>query len=186
MSNRRLVPLLLGAFIILAIVVVLQNPRGNPEEVMPTAEVTESPLLSGTLLRVFPELTVLDIQAVRIESPAEDRSFTIARGADGEWISPDTETTLEEGSASDIARTIVLLPYGRSINIVPDTNLELYGIAPIPQYLISIVLSNGEGHIIAVGKLSEDDPIYYSLVDERDEIFEVERGAIEFLTNFLN
>lgn len=184
MNNNRLFPLLLGTFIVLAIAAVVQNTIGN--SALPTPEQTESPLASGTLLRVFPDLAVLDIQAVRIDDPTADQSFTIVRDANGNWTAPEVTGTLDAGAASDIARTIILLPYGRSINILPDTDLSEYGIAPDPEYLISVILQSGDAHIIAVGKIADDDPIYYAVVDERDEILEVERGAIDFLTNFLD
>ena len=188
MNNRRVIPLLIGAFIVLAVAAALQTVLGNSTPPAPTLdpEQTESPLASGTLLRIFPELAVLDIQAVRIENPTTDQSLTLVRDAEGNWTAPGLDGTLDESSASDIARTLVLLPYGRSLNIVADTELSEYGIAPNPAYLISAVLQNGDSHVIAVGKIADADPVYYALVDERDEIFEIERGAIDFLTNFLN
>jgi hypothetical protein len=189
MNNYRIFPLLLVTFIVLAIAAVIQSTIGNQaasQRLTPTPEVTDAAPQTGSLLRVFPELAVLDIQAVRIENPTDDQSLTIVRDSSGNWTSPDLEGTLDTNLATDVARTIVLLPYGRSINILNDTDLGDFELAPTPQYLISIVLSDGTGHILAVGKLSESDPIYYVLVDERDEILEVERGPIEFLTNFLN
>lgn len=186
MNNRRLIPVLLAVFIILAIAAFLQSRDANNVPITPTPDATEDPFTSGTLLRVFPDLTVLDIQAVRIDNPTADVSLMLVRDANGQWTAPEIDGTLDAGSASDIARTIILLPYGRSINIVPATNLNDYGLAPDPQYLISVVLQNGAGHIVAVGKIADAAPVYYAVVDERDEIFEIERGAIDFLTNFLN
>lgn len=185
MNNRRVFPLLLITFLVLAVAAVLQTTLGGSSTTVtpsPPAEETESPLTSGTLLRVFPDLAVLDITAIRIENPAADQSLTFARDASGTWSSSNSDAQ----SASDIARSIVLLPYGRSINLTPETDLSLYGLAPTPQYLISLVLQNDESHVIAVGKVSDSAPVYFALVDERDEILEIERGAIDFVTNFLN
>lgn len=180
-------PLLLITFLILAAAALLQTGL-NPPAATPTpaTEQTELPLMGGSLLRVFPDLAVLDIQAIRIENPAEGESFTISRDESGNWTAPDVEGQLDTNAASDIARTLVLLPYGRSINITASTDLSEYGFLPTPQFLISLVLANGAGHAIAIGELSESEPIYYALIDERDEILEVERGAVDFLVNFVD
>jgi hypothetical protein len=185
MRNRRTMLILVGLFAVLLLIALLQNGANPPPT--PTSAPTETAvpaLPTGTLLRVFPDMAVLDIQAVRLENPNSDETFTINRDADGNWASPDDDQ-FDPDTASDIARTLVLLPYGRSINVISTTNLEDYGFNPNGQFFISIIMKNGEGHVLAIGKLSESEPIYYMLLDERDEIFEVERGPIEYLMNFI-
>jgi hypothetical protein len=186
MIPRRRLFVLLGIFILLLAAAFLQSRESAQRQPTPpplTADSTTTPTLPP-LLRVFPEMTVLDIQAIRIEDPNSDDAITLFRDSSDNWTSPDFEGQLDT-AASDIARTIVLLPYSRSINITSRTMLSDYGFEPNGQLFISLVMKNGEGHVLAVGALSETAPVYYALLDDRDEIFEVERGPVEFLRNFL-
>jgi hypothetical protein len=186
MMPRRRLLILLGAFVLLLAAAFLQGRSNGPQPTLapPTAEITVTPTLLP-LLRIFPDMTVLDIQAIRIEDPNTSDSIILTRDASNNWIAPDHEGQLDTDDASDIARTIILIPYSRSINITSQTVLGDYGFEPNGQLFISLVMKNGEGHVLAVGALSETDPVYYALLDERDEIFEVERGPVEFLRNFL-
>jgi hypothetical protein len=187
MNSRRNLSLLFGLFAILAILVILtsQEPEtaGMPQ---PTAAETAESLPEGTLLRVFPDLTVLDIQAIRLEDLNAGQELTLARDTNGRWTAPDLEGELDTEAASNVARTLVLLPYARSINIVPDTQFEDYGLAPRPQLLFQILEVDGASHAIAVGNLSDAGHSYYSVVDERDEIYQLERGAVDFLKNLIS
>lgn len=187
MRNRFALLVLLVVFVGLAALTALtsqqpveQNPTPAPAEAEATAEAT---FVSGSLLRIFPDLRVLDIQAIRLEDLNTDRELTLARAADGTWTAPDLEGTLDETAASNIARTLVLLPYGRSINILPETEFETYGLAPIPRLMFQILEADGDSHVIAIGGLLDSGAAYYALVDERDEIFQIERGPVDFLKN---
>lgn len=187
MIPRRRLSILLGAFVLLLAIAFLQSRSNNQPQstpAAPTVDLTVTPTLPP-LLRVFPDMTVLDIQAIRIEDPNTSDSVTLSRDASDNWTSPDIEGQLDNNKASDIARTIVLMPYSRSINITSETVLKDYGFDPNGQLFVSLIMKNGDSHILAIGALSETEPIYYVLLDERDEIFEIERGAVEFLRNFL-
>lgn len=191
MKRRRafpLLPALLALFVALAALALLQGrqpPPALPAAPTTTAILALSPIPTGTLLRVFPELAVRDIQAIRLESAASAQPFTISRRPDGVWAAPDAAGTLDLDAASAIARTFALLPYGRSINIVPDTDLSAYGFTETPRLLFQLVLTDGSGHVIAVGGLTPDGSAYYALVDERDEIFLLERGPVDFLEGYI-
>lgn len=187
MNNRILLLGLLAVFIVLAVLTALtgQRPTGTPEAIA-TAEADSTPeatLEAGDLLRIFPDLRVLDIQAIRLQDLDSGAELTLVRTDDGAWTAPDLEGELDETAASNIARTLVLLPYGRSINILPDTEFETYDLAPTPHLMFQILKADGESHVIAIGGLIESGAAYYTLVDERDEIFQTERGAVDFLKN---
>ncbi|MAS34671.1 MAG: hypothetical protein CL610_11735 [Anaerolineaceae bacterium] len=179
--------ILLVIFIALVIVVA---STGNPDVVvtpvlMPTATAT-TVLDQGTLLRVFPELRTLDIQAMRLEDLDNGLQLTLVRDEEGLWTAPDLDGELDEEAVSNIARTFVLFPYGRSMNIVEETNFEAYGLAPAPHLLFQILRTDGESHVVAVGDLTNTEANYFTLVDERDEIFLVERGPVDFLKNLIS
>jgi hypothetical protein len=187
MRNRIGLLVLLAVFVVLAVLTTLtsQPPAEAPA---PTATVEaeatpEATFEAGSLLRIFPDLRVLDIQAIRLEDLESSQQLTLTRAADGTWTAPDLEGTLDTEAATNIARTLVLLPYARSINIVPDTEFETYGLAPTPRLMFQILKTDGSSHVIAVGSLIDTEAAYYTLVDERDEIFQTERGAVDFLKN---
>jgi hypothetical protein len=191
MTRRRgfpLLPVLLVLFAALAALALLQGSQ-PPAALPPAPTVTVSPALSpvptGTLLRVFPDLAVRDMQAIRLQDTVNDRSFTLSRAADGTWTAPEADGTLDTEAASAIARTFALLPYARSINIVSDTDLSAYGFSETPRLLFQIVLTDGSGHVIAVGDLTADGSAYFGLVDERDEIYLLERGPVDFLSGYI-
>ncbi len=187
MRNRITLLSLLLVFIILAVLTTLTGQQPTMPSTAPAtaeAELTpEATFEAGSLLRIFPDLRVLDIQAIRLEDLSSGQQLTLARDDDGTWTAPDLEGTLDETAATNIARTLVLLPYARSINIVPDTEFETYDLAPTPRLMFQILKTDGSSHVIAVGGLLDSEAAYYTLVDERDEIFETERGAVDFLKN---
>lgn len=190
MNNRRSLSILLVIFVALAGLVLLTNQKPGTAPAPRTAaevteEATEGVALEGFLIRVFPDLAVLDIEAIRLEDLDENHELTLVRASDGSWTAPDLEGELDSEAASSIARTLALLPYARSINILPDTDFEDYGLAPRPRFLFQILKTDDTSHVIAVGSLIETGSAYYSLVDERDEIFQMERGPIDFLTNLI-
>ncbi|MGQ9887210.1 MAG: hypothetical protein ACUVSX_01855 [Aggregatilineales bacterium] len=189
MKQRRtfpLIPALLALFVLLAALTLLQgSPTAlpPPPTTAPTLDIT--PIPTGMLLRVFPDLTALDIQAIRLQDLQSDLSFTIARGPDGVWTAPGRQGTLDSSAASAIARTFVLLPYARSINITSETNLSLYGFTGTPRLLFQLLLTDGTGHVVAIGSQTPDGAAYFALVDERDEIYMVERGPVDFLNGYI-
>jgi hypothetical protein len=187
MRNRITLLGLLVVFIILAALTALTGQQEpTPPDVPATAEAELTPEATfemGSLLRIFPDLRVLDIQAIRLEDLSSGEQLTLVRAEDGRWTAPDLEGELDETAARNIARTLVLLPYARSINILPDTEFETYDLAPTPRLMFQILKVDGSSHVIAIGGLLDSGAAYYTLVDERDEIFETERGPVDFLKN---
>ena len=85
------------------LIVLLQGERGAPA-VVPTPTPAASPTPLG-LLRVFPQMAVLDIQGIRLENPTTGDSFTIARDDSGNWTAPGQGGELDTQAASSIALT---------------------------------------------------------------------------------
>ena len=186
MNSPRTLILLGVVFAGLVIFTILSGREpASQTTIPPTPTDPAETLPSGSLLRVFPDMRVIDIQAIRIDDPINDRNFTLVRDEQGNWTAPDLDAELDDEQVRNIARTIVLLPYARSINIVPETDFEDYGLTQTPRLLLQILNLDGASHVIAVGNLIDSERAYYVLVDERDEIFQVERGAIDFLRNFV-
>jgi hypothetical protein len=174
MTNRATLMTLGVVFVGLIALTIWQTNRDQA-----TAEPAPAP--TGTFQRVYPEMAVLDIQAIRLEHPGSGDSFTISRAPDGTWTAPGTAGNLDAEEASNIAKTVVLLPYERTLPLTDDTDLGSFGFEPGARLLVSVLLNNQEQHGLAVGNLTPTREDYYTLIDEREALYLIKRGAIDFL-----
>jgi hypothetical protein len=148
---------------------------------------TPTPRPTPVFQRLFPELEVLQIQAIRLLVPFTGDSFTITRQADGTWSAPGMDGRLDPEAATLIARTIVLMPYRHSFIPPEDASMEQYGFLPEGnEFSILFITVEGQQHIISVGFPSQDQPTFYVTVDDRDELYMVERGPLEFLADYFS
>lgn len=184
--NRRMLFVLLLVFVALAAVAMLQSrtpAAPSLAALRATATAQGTPVYS----RVFPDVAVLDIQAIRLRDPNSDVEFLISRSADGQWTAPDAaaEERLDTDAASNIARTVVLLYYERTLPLADSANLAEYGFNPNGNLFVEVLLKNGEGHAVAIGALSGSRTVYYALVDDRQEIYLLERAPVDYLATQL-
>jgi hypothetical protein len=173
--NRRGLLVLLLIFIGLIVAAVAQT------QIIPGPDTPPTPFLT----RVFPDLSVLEIQAVRLREPASGQNLTISRDSSGSWISSFEDAALDADAASSIAQTIVLLPYQRTLPLTDETDLEEFGFQPTLSLGIEILLVNGTSHAVAVGGLSGSLVTYYALADDRPEVILIERAPIDYLLTLL-
>ncbi len=178
MSRRTLI-ILLAAFAALAGIALLQSRPPTLEDLRAQATAQGTPVFT----RVFPDLAVLDIQAIRLRDPNSDLEFVISRDRDGQWTAPNAaaEERLDTDTASNIARTVVLLHYQRTLPLDSRTRLADYGFAPNGIFFIEVLMPDGAGHVVAVGTLSGSRTVYYALVDDRQEIYLLERAPVDYL-----
>ncbi len=169
-------------FFILLGVFFLQERALQEDMRRPTIEPT------AILTRIFPEMAVIDIDAIRLQDPINDAYLTIARDANDAWVFADgREGQLDQQTATLIARTMVLLPYRESFTIDNNTDLEQYGFRPTGDFIILILMNDGTEHSVAIGDPTLSSPTFYGVVDDRDEVYLIERPAIDFLVNhFIN
>ena len=167
-SGRRTLLVLLVLFVVLFVILMLQILQTNRPQEIPFE-------------RVFDDFSESDIQAVRLHDPHAGSAFTISRTADGTWISPDHAGALDQEAATLIARTIIALPYDRTLPISDDTDLSVYGFAEVGVFAIDVTLISGNSHGLLIGNLAPSSTVYYGLVDDRDVIYPIYRGAIDFL-----
>lgn len=180
MSRRNLLALL-SVFIILVIVSLLQTRQ--PEAVPIDAEATLSQfLIMGKELN----MTVRDISAIRLRDPNTDLAFVISRNTSGNWTAPQSEGVLNTDTASDIAKTVVLLPYQTTHAIENDSELKGYGFNPYGILAIEILLQDNQQHAIAIGGLSPSQTVYYAVVDDNKQVYFLERAPIDYLLTQLN
>jgi hypothetical protein len=178
MKGRRLHLLLLAiGFAALVVVTALFPP--------PTAPLFPTP--TGTVVvpfyRLFPDMAVLDIAAIRLRSPETERVFTIARNAEGVWQAITPSGTLAEEAGSALARTISLLPY-TSVSEA-GAALSTYGFTPEGILSVEIVLVDGSGHGVAIGYRTPTATGYYALVDDDPMLYILDRAPIDYLISLL-
>ena len=176
MNNRGLI-ILIVIFIGLFVAVFLQN-----RQIEQSAQATPEPPMA----RVFPDLAVLDIQAIQIRDIRTEETFTIARDTNGQWIAPSIDGELRERAGTGIAQTIVLLPFTRTIEITDEINLADFGFDPFGYLLIQVLLSNGEEHVISIGNPLQQEPEFYILVDDTPVLYTAFRQPYDYLASLLD
>jgi len=172
-TNRTLIFLLMG-FVVLAVIVALQNAQQN------AILATPIPLTNA----VFQTFGTDDIQAVRLRSPESGESFSISRAADGTWTS-ESSGTLDQTEANNIARTMVAMMFSDSFTVPEGDNLMTYGFTPEGVLSVEIVLANGESHAVAVGYRTPTEENYYAVVDDRAGLYLIDRPAVDYLISRL-
>jgi hypothetical protein len=171
--SRRVFLILLAIFVLLVAVTVFQEVQIGQQVANLSAELP--------LYRVYPGLAVLDIQAIRLSFPGLEKSFILSRDANGEWAAPDSTGTLDADAATNIARSVVLLTYQRTIPLGESPDLSEYGFGDYAVFAVEVLMTTGEGHALAVGGVNATRSAYYALVDDYDDIYLVDRGALDFL-----
>jgi hypothetical protein len=170
MKDSRLLLVLVVIFVVLAAVVALQNR-------LPTT----SPAATSTCPNcVFEGLQLDAIQAIRLRSPETGQTFSLARAADGSWTAPDSSSTLDATKAELIARTMLLLPFSRTLALGENDDKTAYGFTPEGILAIEIIES-GSSHAVAVGYRTPTEENYYALVDDRPDLYLLERAPIDYL-----
>ncbi len=176
--NRRILFVLGIVFIVLIAITYIQS---HPAAV-PTPTQDLFPFSVGRDLN----MTMLDVQAIRLRDPQSDKSFIISRDSSGNWTAPGSEGSLDTNVASNIAKTVVLMPYNQSVTLEVNPDLTQYGFQPNGSLLVDIILNRtSEGHVYAVGGLSPDRLEYYVLVDDKPQVFLIQRGAVDYLKSQL-
>lgn len=209
MSQRRTLIGLAIAFVLLAFALAVQNQQ-RLDAPLPTAPVRFSRVLPE--LTVL-EIQAIQLENPNLEGqqfimarggdglwvgvdPARAiQAEAVTPLPAGETILPDGQPTptlslggarpLLEDMGTNIARTIVLLPYTRVLPLPEDADMQLYGFSPNGLLFIQVVRADGTGHVIAVGTLTPDRSSYYVLVDDQPNVYVVERPAVDYLVTQL-
>ena len=109
--------------------------------------------------------------------------FLLNRTANGTWTAPEASGTLNTPVADLIARTMILLPYTGTTQA--ETDMSVYGFVPTAGLTVEFVLTDGTTHGIVVGFRNPTETGYYAAVDNRAEIYILERAAVDFLISVL-
>ncbi|MCU0480173.1 MAG: DUF4340 domain-containing protein [Anaerolineae bacterium] len=186
---RRGLPTLFGLlvlFIVLAVLVILQEPNtGDP--IQPTAPPLEITQQAFGENRVYKDLEIGAIQAIRFLDPHSEQSVTFSRNAIDLWTAPFLEdVTVDQTVLQTIARTLVILPY--AYRFVPEAEkLTEYGFLSDGKHYFSVlfVMQDGTTHTIAVGNPTEYNgrAVYYVVIDGATDMYLIYREPIDYLTS---
>lgn len=180
MKKVRGLFVLLMVFIALAVLVALQGrgiERDNQRILATLAEATP------VFQRLFEDLAVAQLQAVRVQDANSGREFIMTRASDGTWTTPSG--TLNPDAGTNIAQVAVTFFYTRTLPPPENNRLAEFGFQPYGQMLIQLLLNDGQQHIIAVGGALQTGPEFYALVDDRPELYVVLRQPFDALYTLL-
>lgn len=170
--NRRLLFGLLLVFVALAALLAIQ--RAQPRTITGATVVPTKP-------PVFTDVTMDTLQAIRLRSPETGQSLLLSRNSDWEWTAPELSGTLDAKEADLIARTMIVLPFNRTMPLPADADMATFGFTPEGILSIELLLVDGGAHAIAVGYRTPTADSYYALVDDRSDLYLIERAAVDFL-----
>ncbi len=177
MTNRRGLIILTMVFVALAALLAIQNSQ-HPVGVTPTPTIIDQNHL-------FTDFTVDSIQAVRLRSPETGKTFLISRAANNSWTAPEISGQLDQNEAAILAQTMLLLPFQSTLPLPPKADLPTYGFTPEGVLSVEILLTNGDTHVVAIGYRTVSNQSYYALVDNRTELYLVQRPPIDYLISRL-
>lgn len=168
----------------LAVLLITQETNDSTPQTIAEPAATTAP----DSILVFPDLDADFIQAIRLEDPNTGKTLTIARATEGDWQFLDRDFAPDQTVADQIALTLENLPYYDSF--LPEGDLTQYGFLPTGSLMfVQFVLFNGTEHFVIIGNpVSEEADTapgqtntFYTIVDERPEVYLVSRPAISFL-----
>ena len=191
--NRRTLFILLIAFAVLVVISLFQTRNSSVPGSEATVDPSNPPTINAAnflsvykLMGTTLGMTVDDITAIRLRDPESKKTFAISRDSTGNWTAPDSSGKLDATTANNIAKTVVLLPYEKTIEVKPDTLLSDFGFQPDGIFAIEVLLRNNKTHAILIGDLNTAEVSYYGLVDDKKVIYVMERRAIDYLLIQLN
>jgi hypothetical protein len=123
-----------------------------------------------------PSMPVREIQAIRIQDQAD--TFVMARGGNGEWTTPNLSGPLDPTRAYQLALTISIMGY---IQTIPNTNNPADFGFDLPLMQIQILKSDQTTHGILIGAVTADGAGVYALIDDRPDVYVLDRSPLEYL-----
>src|SRR5882724_6525712 len=165
--NRRTLFILLITFVALVVIALFQTRQSTAPDSEATLDPSMQPttnaaqaLSSYSLLGKTLGMTVEDISAIRLRDPDSKKTFAISRDSSGNWTAPDNPGKLDLTAASNIAKTVVVLPYESTIQVKPDTVLADFGFQPDGIFAIEIILRTNITHAVLIGDLNASGVSY--------------------------
>lgn len=179
--KRNSLFILMGMFLALVVVAAWQTSRVSPPLPAPTlVSAQDNPN------RLFPAVTLEDIQAFSIRDPLTGATLSFQRDVSDEWESLEFGVTPDEATVDRLAFTIAVLP---SIGVIEDINVEQYpdyGLTQTDAFLVIILISkSGEQRTLLLGDVTLDGLGHYALVDEQMSVSVVDARPVAYIVTTL-
>lgn len=188
-NNRTTIYLLIGAFLLLVGIGILQTIRDMPQASVPPANgATVDPLqaLRTNPNRIFTDFESNAIQALSILDPYTGATFSVVHTSDEQWESPEFGQVVTSEIIQQLTFSVAVLPFLQTLEQIPSENYPEFGLTQADAYLvISIILRNGVQHGIVIGDVTADGLGHYALVDERDTLYVLDARPIAFIVQIL-
>ena len=177
MRNNRALIVLVLVFVLLVALITIQG--------MQRPALIDGSTPAPTEPTVFTDFLPNNIVAIRLRSQETGKEFSLVRDTNGAWTAPEISGTLNTTEAEDIARTMVLMPFNHTITIEPNADKTPYGFTPEGILSIEIILANGMTHAIAVGFRTPTGDSYYALIDNRSDLYLLDRPPVDYIISRL-
>lgn len=187
MQNRNII--ILGVlFVGLLVVAGLQTlPSRNsspsaPTPIPPTIDPVRNQLRS--IQRLFPNLTLADIQSIRLEEPATGSVLTLTRAEDdpSAWFALEYPQAVNAEAAELMAQTVAIMPYLHAFDNIQPAQYPEFGLSTSDVALFIFFIEQDETqHAIAIGDATPDLEGHYALVDDRRELYVVDAAPVAYL-----
>ncbi len=187
-NNRTTVYLLVGAFLLLLGISLVQTMRDMPQATVPPTSSTTDPLqsLRDNPSRIFTDFEQEDIQALSILDPYTGATFSLVHTSNNQWESPEFGQVVTPEIAQQLTFSVAVLPYIQTLEQITSDNYPDFGLTQTDAYLlISIILKNGEQHGIVIGDVTTDSLGHYGLVDDRETLYVLDARPIAFIVQIL-
>jgi hypothetical protein len=185
MRNRFLFAALLIVVLVALIAVAAYQTLPQPDI---AAISTQSADVRDTQL-VFGNFDTSQMQALRVDDPTSEVDLILERDDDQTWrlVGLPESIFLDPVVTDNIAKTIAFMPYTELLGGVLPEEYVNFGLTNESIWLqIQVILKTGETYNIAVGgQIPTSESGYYALVEDREALYVLNRGAIEFLNGHL-
>ena len=176
MSNRKSLIFLLTVFLGLVVILIVQQVTNNSDNSSQFNNQTALQFNSADNQAIYPDLSVEDIAAIRLEDPILRSRVTLQRNEDDTWSIQGDSRPIDQAYAESIAQTISLLPYSYVIDGIEPSEYPDYGLSQRDALLfVQVILRDGTGHIIAIGNQTSTRDGYYALVDDNPQLYIIDR-----------
>jgi hypothetical protein len=188
-NNRTTIYLLIGAFLLLIGVGILQTMRDMPQAIVPPADsATVDPLqaLRANPKRIFTDFEHSDIQALSILDPYTGATFSVVSTSNNQWESPEFGQIVTPEIAEQLTFSVAVLPALQTLEQITPAYYPDFGLTEADAYLvISLVLKNGTQHGMVIGDVTTDSLGHYTLVDDRETLYVLDARPIAFIVQIL-
>ncbi len=172
MKRNRSLIFLAGIF--LALVVISLIVQIAPQA---SSQISATPFYH----RVYPELDPATITAIRVID-SEGEGITLRLDTTNErWVYEATGAIFSTDVVDNMTMTLSLLPYLQTLPAPTEAELRSYGLTQDQALFVAAVTEEGQSHALLIGLLTPSETSYYVLVDERPEVYIVERAAIDYI-----